>query len=277
MKKILIAALLGVVAVCASAAAQETQWQRFNDRNVTMAALQPTWIGPLIQSDARLTQGARFSVARSSVPGTEIFSYGNNHGVSLIAGTRWQFDFNPPSFFRNHCAALPDGWGNASAQVKYRIASGNRDHGNFAVTAILFHGFASGAGQNGALTAYYVPKLAAGKAFGRFFDVQSTLSGVLPTGKIDQQGRAIEWNLTGQLHPASRLYFDIENNAAFNLGGPADGKAQNFITPAAFFIMRRNDWGPRHPVPVIDGGMQIATSQFHCDNHNLIVDLRILF
>ena len=252
MNKSLIAALLGIAAVCAPvhpAHPQETFRDRFNNRNATMAALQPTWIGPLIQSDPRLVQGARLSVSKSTAPGAQPISYGNNHGVSLIAGTRWQLDFNPPSFYRNHCAALPDGWGNASVQAKFRIASGNKDHGNFALTAILLHGFASGAAQNGALTSFYMPKLAAGKAFGRFFDLQSTLNGVLPTGKIDQQGRAIEWNLTGQLHPTSRTYFDIENNAAFLLGGPNNSKTLNFITPAAFFIVKKKRLGP-HATPL---------------------------
>ena len=278
MNRALIAALLAIAAVCAPvrpAHAQETFWNRFSNNNTTMAALQPAWIAPLIESDPRLVQGARLSVARASAPGAEVFSYGNDHGIGLIAGTRLQFDFNPPSFFRNHCAELPDGWGNASTQVKFRIASGNQDHGNFAVAASLTHGFAPGAKQNGALTGYDMPRLAAGKAFGRF-DVQSTLNGVLPTGKIDRQGRAIEWNVAAQVHATSRAWFDIENNAWFNLGGPNDGRTQNFVTPAAFLLVKKNAWF-KHSAAVLDGGMQIATSRFHCYNHNLIADLRILF
>lgn len=279
MNKPLIATFLSTLAVCAPvrpAHAQETFRDRLNSHNTTMAALQPTWIGPLIQSDSRLTQGARFSVARSSAPGAQIFSYGNNHGITLIAGTRFQFDLNPPSFFRNHSAQLQDGWGNASTQVKFRIASGNANHGNFAVAAILEHGFAPGARQNAMLTGYDVPRLAAGKAFGRF-DLQSTLDAVLPTGKIDRQGRAMDWNMTAQVHTTSRTWLDIENNATVIFGGPNDGRTQNFITPAAFFAVRKKEWGPRHPVAVFDGGMQIATSRFYCYNHNLITELRILF
>lgn len=229
-----------------------------------------------MQSDPRLTQGMRLSVARASVPGADIFSYGNNHGIGFIAGTRFQFDFNPPSFFRNHSAQFPDGWGNASTQVKFRIASGNAAHGNFAVTAMLAHAFAAGASQNAMLTAYDLPRLAAGKAFGRF-DVQSTLGGILPAGKIDLQGRAIEWNLAAQVHPSSRTWFDIENNATFNFAGPYDAKTQNFITPAAFFIVKRNSWGPKHPLAVFDGGIQVATSRFYLYNHNVITEMRILF
>ncbi len=70
--------------------------------------------------------------------------------------------------FRNHSGEFPDGWGNASAQLKYRIASGNAEGGNFAVTAMLGEGFGARAYQNGALSGYLLPKVAAGKAFGRF-------------------------------------------------------------------------------------------------------------
>jgi len=279
VNRTLIAALLAAVSVCASlqpAQAQEALWNHLRNNNPNMAALQPAWISPLIQSDARILQGARFSVSRASAPGAEIFSYGNNHGFGVIAGDRFEFDFNPPAFFRNHSAALPDGWGNASTQVKFRIASGNAEHGNFAVSAMLEHAFAAGASENAMLSAWDMPRLAAGKSFGRF-DVQSTLGGILPAAKIDRQGRAIEWNFAGQLHTSTRTWCDIENNATFILGGPDDGQTQNFITPAAFLIVKRSAWGSRHPMAVFDGGMQIATTHFNFYNHNLIAELRVLF
>jgi hypothetical protein len=276
VKKTLLATFLVTAAVCPPSHAQDNFRDRFTTRNSTMAALQPAWIAPLIESDPRLVQGARLSVSQFNASGPRIISYGNNHGIGLIAGTRLQFDFNPPSFFRNHSTAIPDGWGNASAQVKFRIASGTAGHGNFAVSAILEHAFAPGVSQNGMLTSFNIPKLAAGKAFGKFA-LQSTLSGVLPTGKMERQGRAIAWDLAAQLHTTSRTWLDIENNAAFFNGGPNDGRTQNFITPAAFFILRRKSWAPSHPAAVLDGGMQVATSGFYCYNHNVITEIRILF
>lgn len=279
MKKV-FATVLGTATLCVavgpSASAQDTLWQRFRADNARMTAVQPTWMAPLIQSDCRLSQAMRFSVAQSSAPGERIISYGNNHGVSLIGGTRWQLDLNPPAYFRNHSSAFPDGWGNASTQLKYRIASGNAENGNFAVTAIVAEGFAARAYQNAALTSYSIPKLAAGKAFGRF-NVQSTLGGWLPASKIDQQGRAIEWNMTGQVRAVSRAWLDVEENATFNFGGPFDGKTQNFITPAGFLLVRENALGFHHPTAVLNGGMQIATSHFSLYNHSLITELRILF
>jgi len=271
------AALTAFLLVCTVVAGgQQSFYERIRGQNTAMIEVQPTWMGPLIQSDARLSQVAKFSVAHFFSPGMQTISYGNNHGFSLLGGRRFQFDFDPPSFFRNHSAILKDGWGNAAAQVKYRMASGNADHGNFALTAILAEGFASGATQNGMLTSYYCPKLAAGKAWG-WLDFQTTLGAVLPTGKIAAQGRTIEWNGTAQLHPNAHAWLDVENNAALFLGGPDDGKSQNFLTPAAFYSFRRREWAATHAVVVLDAGMQIATSRYHQYNHNLISEMRILF
>jgi hypothetical protein len=270
-------ALAATLAACGCAArAQQSPYEHFRAHNASMTEVQPTWMGPLIQSDSRLSQSIRLSVSDANAPGAQILSYGNNHGMNFIAARRFQFDLTPPSFFRNHSAALKDGFGNGSTQVKYRIASGNAQHGNFAVTAILARSFTPGAKQNGALTGAYFPKLAVGKAFGRF-NVQTVLNGVLPTGKTAAQGRVIEWNTTAQLHPSAHVYLDIENNTAWFKGSPADGQTQNFITPAGFYMIRRKSWAPTHAVTAFGGGMQIATSHFHQYNHNLIAEMRVLF
>jgi len=265
-----------MVAGSCAAFAQQSFIQSQRRHNAAMTEVQPTWMGPLIQSDPRLAQSVRLSVSSFYAPGAHTISYGNNHGVSMIAARRFQFDFVPPSYFQNHSATLNDGFGNVFTQVKYRIASGNAEQGNFAVTAIVSHGFAPRINQNGLLTSVYGPKLAAGIARGHF-NVQSTLGGVLPTGKVDVQGRAIEWNATLQWHANPHVYVDVENNATFNMGGPLNGKTQNFVTPAAYYVVRGKEWKPTHPVFVFDAGMQIATTSFHTYNHNLVLEMRILF
>ncbi|MDR3726353.1 MAG: hypothetical protein P4K86_04850 [Terracidiphilus sp.] len=259
-----------------AARAQRSLLESFGNHNTEMSRLQPTWMGPLIQSDARLVQGLRVSYANSYSPGTQTMNYGNNHGFSVIAGHRLQFDFVPPSFFRNHSATLKDGFGNAVTQIKVCIASGNAQHGNFALTAMLGRSFSPRSYQNMALTGAYNPKLAAGKSFGRF-DVQTTLGAQLPTGQTAAQGRTIEWNIVAQVHSSSHVWFDIENNAALIVGSPLDGTTMNFITPAAFYMIRPRHWSPQRPAFVIDGGMQIATTKFYPFNHNLIVEERMFF
>ena len=268
-------AAVSVAGACA-AQAQQSYMEQFRHHNAAMADLQPSWMGPLIQSDARLAQALRFSVSNQYAPGEHIFIYGNNHGLSTVIANRFQWDLNPPSYFRNHSSQFKDGFGNAATQLKYRIISGNEQHGNFAVTAITSYSFAQRAYENFMLTSYFDPRIAAGIARGRF-NVQTTIGGLLPTGKIEQQGRLIEWNLTGQVHPASRLWFDVEDNAAFVKGSPYDGKTQNFITPAVFYMIRRKSWEATHPVLVLDGGIQVATSHFSFYNHNVITELRVLF
>jgi hypothetical protein len=237
------------------AVAQSSFYQQIRAHNSAMTAVQPSWMAPLCQTDSRLGQGIKFSVANLRAPGMQQIIYGNNHGFSTIVGNRFQLDFDPPSWFRNHSATLNDGFGNAAAQVKVRIASG---------------------AQNGYLSSVYFPRLGAGRAFGRF-NVQTMLDGSLPTGKIAAQGRAIDWNVTAQLHPNLHVWLDLENNATFIHAGPFDGATQNFVTPAAFYMVRRRSWGPTHALLTFDAGMQIATTRFHYYNHNLITEIRVGF
>jgi hypothetical protein len=259
-----------------SAFAQQSRYEQFRAHNYQMRSLQPSWIGPLIQSDARLGQFVNLSVANQSIPGGHPIVYGNNHGVGFIFDRRFQVAFQPPSFFRNHSAQSPDGFGNASVMVKARIVSGNAEHGNYIVTAILNHGFAPRAAQNGVYSSTWNPTLAAGRAFPRFA-VMSNLGGILPTAKIWSQGRAIEWNTTVQVHAPARISFDIENNATYFYGGPSDGQTQNFITPAAIYVVHRPNWGPEHSGIIFISGMQIATSRYHQYNHNLVTEMLYFF
>ena len=241
-----------------------------------MTEVQPTWMTPLIQSDARLGQAVRLSVSNSTMAGNHVLNYGNGHGISLIGGRRIQVDFNSPAFFRNHSSEAPDGFGNASTQVKYRIVSGNAEHGDFAVSAVLYHAFAPRIHQNLLETSFYAPYINAGKAFGRFA-VIGNVGGFLPTGKIDQQGRAVEWNTTAQMHVTAHTWIDVENNTAFFHAGPFDGRAQNFVTPAAFASIRRKSWEPEHVYVVLAAGEQIATTRFHYYDHNLVTEMRVVF
>ena len=266
-----------LMAYAGGALAQQSAHGQFREQNATMIPLQPTWMGPLIQSDSRLTQSMRVSFSNSyTSTGTHMVNYGNWHAVNFLAGDRVQINLVTPPYIQNHSATMKDGIGDASAEVKHRIASRNAEHGNFAVTAMLAESWPTGSYQNGAVTSAYYPAVAAGRMWGRF-DVQTALGGGLPTGKIWEQGRQICWNTTGQVLAGRNLWLDIEDNAMFNYGGPFDGKTENFLTPAFFYVLRRKDWKPTHPIFVVGGGMQIATSGFHTYNHNLIPELRMLF
>jgi len=272
----LMLATIFMAGACA-ASAQQSFYERFTAHNNSMTALQPAFVTPLVEADPRLIQYARASFSKEyTAAGTETVSYGNGRGGGLIAGDRFEFDYMPPAYIQHNSSAV-DGLGDTSTLVKYRIASGNAEHGNFDVAAILSHCFATGTYKNGAATDTYGPTLAGGYAFRRRFDVMSSLGGTMPTGKIAAQGRSIAWNALGQVHATKHVWFEVENNATFYVGGEHGGKMQNFVTPAAFYVLRRKEWQPTHPFFIIDGGMQIATSHFHAYNHSLILTARWIF
>jgi len=268
--------VLGILCCCV-ATAQQPFRDRFFGHNDAMSELQPTWPTPVVETEPRLTQYYRFSFSNQyTATGTRTVSYGNMRGGGIIAWNRCEFDLLPPPYIQHNSSAA-DGFGDTSALVKYRVVSGNAEHGNYIVTAILNHTFATGSAKNGALTDLWNPAIAGGKGLSKRIDVESALGGSIPTGKIAVQGRSILWNSLVQDHITKSIWLEFENNATFFRGGSHDGKMQNFVTPGAFYVLRRRNWKPTHPFWVFDAGMQIATSGFHTYNHNLVAETRILF
>jgi hypothetical protein len=266
-----------LLAGAAAASAQQSSYEGFRAHNSAMTAVQPAWVTPLVAPDPRLVQYLRFSFSNQYAPtGTQTVSYGNGRGYGVIAGNRFEFDFMPPAYIQHNSTAT-DGFGDASVAAKYRIASGNAEHGNFILTTSLSHGFAAGSYKNGAATDCWNPTLAGGIGFFKRFALESALSGAMPTGKIATQGRSIAWNALVQARASSHVRFEISNNATFYFAGSHDGKMQNFVTPAAFYVLRPKSWKPTHLFFIFDGGMQIATSSFHTYNHNLISEMRLIF
>jgi len=278
VKRFPILSLFLLVSLCRpfAADAQQSFKQRFVAHNAAMSALQPSWPTPIIEAEPRLTQYYRFAFSNQYTPaGTQTVNYGNGRGGGIVAFNRIEVDFYPPGYVQ-HDSSSPDGFGDTQALMKFRIASGNAEHGNYIATALLGHTFASSP-HNGALTDVWNPTLAGGIGFLRHFDVESSLGGSLPTGKIATQGRAIAWNALVHAHVSPHAWLEVENNATFFFAGSHDGKMQNFMTPGAFYVLKRDTWGPTHPFLVFAEGMQIATSRFHTYNHNLISEMRILF
>jgi len=260
-----------------TASAQQSFYERFRGQNAAVTALQPAMVTPLVEGDPRLIQYARFAFSNQyTAARTQTVNYGNGRGAGIIVGRRLEFDYMPPSYIQHNLATAKDGLGDTSLVAKFRIASGNAQHGNFDVAAILSHSFATGTYKNGAATDSFTPTLVACRSFGRF-NVQSALGGTMPTGKIAAQGRSIAWNALTQVHASTHVWLELSNNATFYFSGSHDGLMQNFVTPAAFYVLRRKDWKPTHASFVFAEGMQMTTSSFHTYNHNLISEMRILF
>jgi hypothetical protein len=269
------ALLLGLVSM--SVEAQQPSTGGFFGHNVAVAKVQPSWFTPVVSPDPRLIQFYRFSFSNEFTSAkTQTTNYGNGRGGGVIGWNRFEFDVVPPAFIQ-HNSPTTDGVGDTSVLVKARILSSPSDKGNYILSAMGSHSFATGTAKNGAATDTWTGTVAGGKGLGKHVVLESTLGGTLPTGKIATQGRTVQWNALAAYHPTPHTWLELEDNATYFVGGPRDGKMQNFLTPGAFYILRKKEWKPTHPFFIFDCGMQIATSGYHTYNHNLIPEMRILF
>jgi len=242
-----------------------------------MTHVQPSWITPAMMADPRLVQYVRFSFTNQyTATHTQTVNYGNTRGMGFVFGNRVELDYYQPPYIQHNSKAA-DGFGDNTVLGKVRLVSGNADHGNYIVSAMLSHSFATGSHSNGALTDTWCPTLAGGANVFKRYAVLSTLGATMPTGKIAAQGRSIAWNNLVQARANDHLRLEIENNSTFYIGGSRDGKIQNFITPVVYYVVRPKSWKPAHLFYIFDAGFQTATSGFHTYNHNTIAEMRVIF
>jgi hypothetical protein len=235
---------------------------------------QPHWVTPLVLVTPRLEQELRADFARQSVSGgQENWVYDNGKGLELIPTRHIEMLFNLPPYLQHSAAKTPDGLGDVSFLMKYRILAANEQKGNYILTVFLGGSVPTGTYKNGTNSAVLTPSIAGGKGWGGF-DLESTLGGTLPVDSVQTVGRSIVWNTVAQYHSMRYLWPELESNATYFKGGPNDGKAQEFVTPGLLIgrIPLHNRVGL-----TLGAGMQIATSRDHLYNHAIIFTGRIPF
>jgi hypothetical protein len=249
-------------------------------RTNAIQSKQPAWAVPLVTTYTGLFQVVRTDIVRQIAPArTSTWNYDNSKGVNLIPWNRTELVVDLPPYIQ-HNSTAKDGAGDMSFLGKYRIASGNAQHGTYTVSAWVLATIPTGSYKNGSTDASVAPSLGAGKGIGAI-DVQSTLGATLPTGNpaIATSGRPIAWNTVVQYHVAKLFWPEIESNATFYKGGTNDGKTQEFITPG--IVIGKCALHPGNPKSrpglAFGGGMQIATSHFHTYNHGLILTARWIY
>jgi|HubBroStandDraft_5_1064220.scaffolds.fasta_scaffold112154_2 hypothetical protein len=281
--------LLASVSVCAQnspattpagAPSSEGFYARFSERTNETQAKQPAWAVPLVTTYTGLFQVLRTDIVRQIAPKlTDTWNFDNSKGVNFIPGANIEIAIDLPPYIEHNTKAV-DGWGDFSFLAKYRIASGNAQHGTYTLSAWVLTTVPTGQAKNGSTNASFQPNLGAGKGFGNF-DVQTSIGATLPTGApaTTTAGRPILWNTVAQYKVAKYFWPELESNATFFKGGPNDGKTQEFITPG--IIIGKCGLHPTdaksRPGLVFGGGMQIATSQLHTYNHALILTGRWVF
>ena len=247
------------------------KWQ---DRVQQTQAEQPHWITPLVTVTPRLEQEFRFDVLRQLTPSGELLNLGAGKGLELIPSRNIEIIIAaPPAYLIHNNPAIKDGFADESFLLKYRLASGNEEHGKYILTFFLGGSIPTGSYRNGSVAAVVTPTIAAGKGFGRF-SVQSTLGVALPVDSVSRLGHAVAWNTAFQYHARRFLWPELEVNSTFNEGGTNDGKKQTFLTPGLVVgrIPLRNRLGL-----TLGAGIQIAATHFHTFDHNLIFTARLPF
>ncbi|PYU04989.1 MAG: hypothetical protein DMG33_12380 [Acidobacteria bacterium] len=237
-------------------------------------AEQPHWITPIATVTPRLEEEFRYDILwQRTNSGTTMENYGAGKGLELIPLERVEVILNIPPYLAHNNPAIPDGFGDFSFLLKYRLFTANEEKGNYILTAFLGVSLPTGSPGNGATDAITTPTIAYGKGW-RSFDVQGTIGGTLPTGNTSAIGRTIPWNNAFQYHLWRRFWPEAEVNATFFHGGKNDGQKQVFLTPG-LVIGRIHLW--KRMGLTFGSGIQIAATHFHTTNHNIIFTVRLPF
>jgi len=285
--------LLATVSVCAQsvpvpsaplAPAPSGFLNRWLARTSATQAKQPAWAVPVITTFTGLIQVARTDIVHQVTPThTNTWNLDNSKGLNLVPWANTELAVDLPPFIRHNLpapASSKDGFGDFSFLAKYRIASGNAQHGSYTLSAWALATIPTGSYKNGSTNASVQPNLGGGKGFGNF-DVQSAIGATLPTGNpaITASGRPVLWNTVAQYRVGKLFWPEIESNATFYKGGANGGKTQEFITPG--IIIGKCSLHPSDPKSrpglAFGAGLQIASSQFHTYNHELALTARWIF
>ena len=237
-------------------------------------AEQPHWITPLATVTPRLEEEVRFDIDwLTNSAGVTTENYDGGKGLELIPSEHIEVLLNLPPYLVHNNSAIPDGFGDFSFNIKYRLLSANEEHGNYILTAFIGASLPTGSHTNGALDAIVTPTIAYGKGF-KNFDVQGTFGVGLPTADTNLIGRNYAWNNTLQYRVFKKFWPELELNSTFFQQGKNDGAKQVFITPG-MVIGRLELW--KRLGLTFGGGVQIAATHFHTTNHNGIFSLRFPF
>jgi hypothetical protein len=267
-------ALLALLLAAAPALSAQSWIDDYFNRVDRMQTEQPHWITPLVTTTSRLDEKIRYDISwQLRGDGTVTENYGGGKGVEVIPVNNLSVVLPLPPYIVHSNPRQMDGWGDASFQVKYRLASRNEEGGNYVMTAFLGWSIPTGSHQNGAPYAVLTPMLGFGKGWGKF-DIQTTAGIGLPIANSSRIGQPVAWNLAAQYRILKIVSPQLEMNYVYFHSGPNDGRTQVFLTPGVvagrFPLWRRLSL-------TVGAGVQIAATQFHTYNHAWILSTRLPF
>ena len=235
-------------------------------------ASQPHYVAPIVTTHVVLVEQYRYDISRQDDPNGMVTSnFGVSRGLEIIPTSHLEIGISPPPYF-THQSGVPDGFGDLSFQVKYRVLSAPEGKGDYFV-GVFFGGSFPTSKANGADHTILIPTIAAAKGIGPV-DIQTTLAAGLPATGVDLLGRTIVSNTAVDYRIKGKVWPMLELNSTYWSGGTLDGKKEVFLTPGlvvgSFPVAERLHLG-------LGAGVQIAVSEFHRYNHRWIASVRLPF
>jgi hypothetical protein len=106
---------------------------------------QPHWITPLNTTTPRLEQEFRYDIQwQTHNSGVTTDNYGVSKGLEIIPEKNFEVILSVPPYIVNNPDSTQNGFGDWQFLVKYRIAAGNEEHGNYILTAFYQMTFPTG-------------------------------------------------------------------------------------------------------------------------------------
>jgi hypothetical protein len=246
----------------------------WDERALRAQVNQPNWLTPVVTSTARLKQEIRYDISwQRNADGTTAENYGGSKGFTTIPIDRIEISLNLPPYMVHHEPNLHDGFGDLSFLTKFRIVAGNRENGDYALTAFLSVSFPTGSYKNGSPHPVITPTIAGGKGLGDFV-YQGTFGCDLPSAQTAVLGRRLILNNALQYRGWGKVWPEMEVNSNFYSDGPNDGKKQVYLTPgisAGRFSIYK------HLQLSMGAGMEIAVTHFHSFTHQAVFTVRLPF
>ena len=236
-------------------------------------AEQPHWIAPLFTTTPRLLEQLRYDISTQPKKGFETTNFGAGKGLELIPFKNTELLISTPPYVIHDKPGVQDGIGDMSFLLKYRVAAGNEESGNYIVTAFLGASVPTGTYANGATSAIVTPTIAAGKGWGHF-DFQTTFGVALPMDHMDKLGTPLAHNVAFQYRVLGKLWPELEVNSTFWMNGSQAGDKQVFLSPGLiagkFHLWRRLG-------VTVGGGVQIPVTHFHTVDRTYLTSVRFPF
>jgi hypothetical protein len=217
----------------------------FDDSADAARASQPDWSSPLSTTTALMEQRLRLDMYQQhSGNGADTTELDGGKGLDLIVSPTNEIQFAlPPYEIRSATPTAKSlaGYGDWSfMRVEQRLASASRDDGDYVVTAWLTVQAPTGIKALTSSAWSLQPTLAFGKGWDDF-DIQGTITGVLPTSNTVVLGQQIQSNTAFQYHLDTVFWPELEVNWTYYPSGQRAGLNQVFLTPGV--VIGRFDVG----------------------------------